>query len=74
MFFHHISICVSWLSHNEIADQSRGKYNYVACETPSMKLEVKLSIQGLETRIMGEPGALEMYPAPFSHNTIHVDI
>lgn len=32
--------------------KGRGKYNYVACETPSMKLEVKLSIQGLETKIM----------------------
>lgn len=26
--------------------KGRGKYNYVACETPGMKLEVKLSIQG----------------------------
>lgn len=36
--------------------KGRGKYNYAACETPSMKLEVKFSIQGLETRIMGTWG------------------
>lgn len=52
--------------------KGRGKYNYAASETPSMKLEVKLSIQGLETRIMGTWGPGDV-PNPSSHSAIRAE-
>lgn len=52
--------------------KGRGKYNYAASETPSMKLEVKLSIQGLETRIMGTWGPGDV-PNPSRHNAIRAE-
>lgn len=52
--------------------KGRGKYNSAASETPSMKLEVKLSIQGLETRIMETWGPGDV-PNPSSHNAIRAE-
>lgn len=51
-------------SHNEIADQRQRQIQLCCLWNPSMKLEVKLSIQGLETRIMGTWGPGDV-PSPF---------